>query len=200
MNVLLINSSPQQQNASTYCVAQTLLEQLSQNNEVVLQEVNVTTIPHVDSAYAAALGSIHGEHDESVGSLAISNQLITSLECADVLIIVSPMHNYSVPSGLKNWIDHVVRIGKTFDVSPTGKQGLLSDKPVYILISSGGSFSSQEAYQPDFFTPYMKAILATIGLNNVVFFSVEGTVGHSNEIHQKIAAVQNELRAYLLTI
>ncbi|HBV76838.1 MULTISPECIES: FMN-dependent NADH-azoreductase [Vibrio] len=200
MNVLLINSSPQQQNASTYCVAKTLLEQWSQDNEVLLQEINVTTIPHVDSAYATALGSIHGEHDESVGSLALSNQLITSLDFADVVIITSPMHNYSVPSGLKNWIDHVVRVGKTFNVSSTGKHGLLRDKPVYILISSGGAFSSQEAYQPDFFTPYMKEVLATIGLNNVVFFSVEGTVGHSNEIHQKIEAVQTEIRTYLRTI
>ena len=46
----------------------------------------------------------------------------------------------------------------------------------------------------------MKEVEATIGLNNVVFFSVEGTVGHSNEIHQKIEAVQTEIRTYLRTI
>jgi len=51
----------------------------------------------------------------------------------------------------------------------------LPDRPVFVAVSSGGRYSGENARQPDFLTPYLKAALATIGLKDVTFFSVEGT-------------------------
>jgi FMN-dependent NADH-azoreductase len=164
MNVLLINASPQQAQSSTYGVAQKMIEQWSKKNVIELQQVDATSLPHIDSEYANALCLLDAAVDETAGSLAISNELIASLEWASVVIIVSPMHNYSLPSCLKSWVDHVVRAGKTFEITSTGKHALLDDKPVYILVSSGGVFSGEGAYQPDFFTPYMKEVLSTMVL------------------------------------
>jgi len=33
----------------------------------------------------------------------------------DLLVISTPMYNFSVPSGLKAWIDQIVRLGLTFN-------------------------------------------------------------------------------------
>ena len=44
--------------------------------------------------------------DLARGSLADSEILIRELESADCLVIGTPMHNYTVPSALKAWIDH----------------------------------------------------------------------------------------------
>ncbi|KAG1287002.1 hypothetical protein G6F64_014156 [Rhizopus arrhizus] len=85
------------------------------------------------------------------------------------------MHNFTVPSSLKVWIDHVVRVRSTFRITAEGKIGNLPDRPVYVAISSGGEFSGGAARQPDFLTPYLKHVLGTIGLHSVSFFSVEGT-------------------------
>lgn len=205
MKVLLINSSPQQRESSTYRLAQEMLNQLSVNAgmnvvDVSLEEVDATVLPHIDSAYAAALCAPHIEHDESVGSLAISNRLIESLESADVVIITSPMHNYSLPSGLKSWVDHVVRAGKTFAITAEGKQALLTDKPVYILVSAGGIFSGKEAYQPDFFTPYLKEVLSTIGLTSLQFITIEGTAGEHDVVQKKIDNIQRQVSDYLLAL
>ncbi len=85
------------------------------------------------------------------------------------------MHNFTVPSALKAWIDHVVRARRTFNVTKEGKVGRLRDRPVFVAVSSGGRFSGERARQPDFLTPYLKAVLGTIGLHDLTFFSVQGT-------------------------
>jgi FMN-dependent NADH-azoreductase len=85
------------------------------------------------------------------------------------------MHNFAVPSVLKNWIDHIVRVRRTFDMSLDGKIALLADRPVFIAVSSGARYSGDRARQPDFLTPYLSFVLDMIGLRNVTFFSIEGT-------------------------
>ena len=81
----------------------------------------------MDGDYARALGT-QGAADLARGSLADSEILIRELESADCLVIGTPMHNYTVPSALKAWIDHVVRANRTFTHIPTGKLGVLADR------------------------------------------------------------------------
>ena len=109
------------------------------------------------------------------GSLHASGALIRMLENASHVVLATPMHNFTVPSALKAWLDLVVRVRNTFHITPQGKVGLLADRPVFVAISSGGAFSGEEARQPDFLTPYLRHVLATIGLKQVTFVSVEGT-------------------------
>ena len=47
-----------------------------------------------------------------------SEELIAELESSDFVVIGTPMHNFTVPSALKAWIDHVVRVRRTFTVTP----------------------------------------------------------------------------------
>ena len=107
------------------------------------------------------------------GALQESEKLIEELDAADILIISTPMHNFTVPSMLKAWIDQVIRFGRTFQSTPTGKIGLLRNKPVFIVIASGGLFTGKNPTQPDFLTPYLRAILATIGLKDIHFVTAE---------------------------
>ncbi|WJG24056.1 FMN-dependent NADH-azoreductase [Vibrio furnissii] len=197
MKILLINSSPRQQTSSTYALAQSLLQRVSTLTPVSVTEENVTRLAQVDSEYSISVASIEHQYDESTGSLAVSNRLIDDLIAADLVIVASPMHNFSLPAGLKSWVDHVVRAQKTFAITPTGKLGLLDDKPVYVLISSGGTFSGNNAYQPDFFTPYMKEILSTIGINSVSFFAIESTVSSHEVIENNIEFIRQKLLAHL---
>ncbi|MCG6230128.1 FMN-dependent NADH-azoreductase [Vibrio furnissii] len=197
MKILLINSSPRQQTSSTYALAQSLLLRVSTLTPVSVTEENVTRLAQVDSEYSISVASIEQQHDESTGSLAVSNRLIDDLIAADLVIVASPMHNFSLPAGLKSWVDHVVRAQKTFAITPTGKLGLLDDKPVYVLISSGGTFSGNNAYQPDFFTPYMKEILSTIGINSVSFFAIESTVSSHEVIENNIEFIRQKLLSHL---
>jgi FMN-dependent NADH-azoreductase len=141
--------------------------------EVIERSRGAGALPHVDEDYALSQASLEDVSEH--GSMARSEELVQELENADCLVISTPMHNLSVPSTLKAWIDHVVRARRTFSIGTGGKTGLLADRPVFIAIASGGRFSGEQARQPDFLTPHLKTILGMIGLKDVTIFTVEGT-------------------------
>src|SRR6266849_8721502 len=60
---------------------------------------------------------------EQKAALALSDELIAELERADEYVIGVAMHNFSIPSVLKLWIDQVVRAGRTFAANQSGRQG-----------------------------------------------------------------------------
>ncbi|MBO6834582.1 MAG: NAD(P)H-dependent oxidoreductase [Alphaproteobacteria bacterium] len=107
-------------------------------------------------------------------TLRESEKLIGEVESARRILIATPMHNYTVPAVLKAWIDQVVRVGRTFESTPVGKVGLLPDRPVHIVVSAGGRIVGDRARQPDFLTPYLTAVFATIGLRDLTFYYLEG--------------------------
>jgi FMN-dependent NADH-azoreductase len=153
---------------------------------------------HIDGNYAAALGAnvpstaeISGE-----GSFRLSEELIAELESSDVVVIGTPMHNFTVPSTLKAWIDHIVRVRRTFKFDTEGKVATLRDRPVFVAVSSGASFSDKRARQPDFLTPYLKAVLGMIGLHEVTFFSVEGTAFGQDAVAEARAKANRALQGY----
>ena len=71
---------------------------------------------------------------ETLKSTALSDELISELKSADEMLISSPMYNLNVPSNLKAYIDHVARIGHTFNVNENGYYGLLTDKKARVEI------------------------------------------------------------------
>lgn len=128
--------------------------------------------------------------------MAESDRLITELEAASVIVIGTPMHNFTVPAVLKLWIDLVIRARRTFEVTPHGKIGKLRDKPVLVAISSGGVFCGEKARQPDFLTPYLKAALGTAGLRDLSFFAVQGTAHGSEAVLAARDKARVELEAH----
>ena len=126
--------------------------------------------PHPDRAlYDAILSPAAGDGDPR---FALSERFIGELEAADFVVIGTPMNNFTVPSTLKAWIDHIVRIRRTFRSTPEGKIGTLRDRPVFVVTAHGGTMSG--GYQPDFLEPYLRAIFATIGIRQVHFFCADG--------------------------
>lgn len=198
MKILHVSCSPRGQAAESYRLSRKIVDLLlraSPAATVVERALDDGALPHVDANYAlaqhSAMAKVHRD-----GSIARSEALIQELESADVVVMGTPMHNLSVPSSLKAWIDHVVRARRTFDLTPAGKVGTLRDRPVFVAVASGGIYSGERARQPDFLTPYLKAILATIGLRDLTFFSVQGT-GHGPEaVAEARARTHEALKAH----
>jgi FMN-dependent NADH-azoreductase len=137
--------------------------------EIITRDLASAPPPHPDLALYEAILSPTGDDDPR---FALSERLISELEAADFVVIGTPMNNFSVPSSLKAWIDHIVRIRRSFRSTPEGKIGLLRDRPVFVVTSHGGPMSG--GYQPDFLMPYLLAIFETIGIRQVEFLCLEG--------------------------
>lgn len=195
--ILHVSASPRGKAAESYRLSQKLIGALRERHpaaDVIERPVGNGSLPHVDEDYAISQASI--QDVSGLGSVALSEDLVRELESADCLVISTPMHNLSIPSALKAWIDHVVRARRTFSVGPGGKTGLLQDRPVFIAIASGGRFSGEQARQPDFLTPYLKTILAMIGLKTVTIFTVQGTGAGGDALERTRQATDRDLAAH----
>ncbi|MBC9035098.1 NAD(P)H-dependent oxidoreductase [Sphingomonas sp. JC676] len=204
MNILHVSCSPLGQAAESHRLSQRIVGFLLAREPgatVTNRVIGDGTIPHVDENYAIAQQSTADPSQE--GSIALSEELIQEVERADFVVIGTPVHNFTVPSALKAWIDLVVRARRTFDVTKDGKIGRLRDRPVYVAVASGGRYSGERARQPDFLTPYLKAVLGVVGLRDLTFFSVQGTASGPDAVAEAKAsadqAVQDHFHSMCFT-
>ena len=97
-------------------------------------------------------------------ALALSDELIAELRAADAVALSSPVYNFGVPAVLKAWVDLVTRARETFRYGAQGPEGLLKDRPVYLVMASGGTAIGSEI---DFAGRYLQHILGFIGIRDV---------------------------------
>ena len=153
-------------------------QQAHAGGTVIVRDLAKTEMPFVDMPWiAGAYSPEEGRTDEQKAALMLGDTLIAELEKADEYLITAPMYNFAVPAALKAWIDHVVRVGKTFKVTETGAyQGLLSGKKATVMLASAGSYEAgtpAETYNVE--APYMKLILGFIGVTDVTVVQLGGT-------------------------
>ncbi|HEY4366143.1 MAG TPA: NAD(P)H-dependent oxidoreductase [Steroidobacteraceae bacterium] len=197
MKILHVSCSPRGHASESYGLSQKIIGFLLKRYPtaiVIDRAVGGGVIAPIDANYAISQGSSADVSQD--GSASQSQELIQELESSDFVVIATPMHNFTVPSALKLWIDHIVRVRWTFNVSREGKMGVLRDRPVFVAVSSGGIFSGARARQPDFLTPYLKAVLAITGLHDLTFFSVEGTAFGPDAAAEARARTDQELQKY----
>lgn len=197
MKILHVSCSPRGKTAESYRLSQKIVGLLLEKEPaavVVNRVIGDGAIAHVDENYAISQGALADVSQE--GTVAQSEELVKELESADFVVIGTPMHNLTVPSALKAWIDHVVRARRTFNVTREGKIGLLRNRPVFVAISSGGRFSGERARQPDFLTPYLKAVLGMTGLHDLTVFSVQGTASGADAVAEERAKTNQALQEH----
>lgn len=107
-------------------------------------------------------------------AIRLSDDLVKQLFAADIIVIGAPLINYTIPSSLKAWIDHITRAGITFGYGENGPVGKVTGKKVYVAMSSGGIYSEGPGKANDFVAPYLKAFLGLLGMTDLTVFRAEG--------------------------
>ena len=108
--------------------------------------------------------------------LATSDTLIAELQAADEYVIGVAMHNFSIPSSLKLWIDQIARAGKTFSYENGTPAGRLHYKKATFLVASGGVYEQGTPMAAmNFVEPYLRAGFGFLGVKDVSFINAGGT-------------------------
>jgi len=145
--------------------------------KVITRDLSDTDLPVVDHVWVAAVYTPEEARTlEQKTLLDLSDSLVDELLEADEFVFGVPMHNFSIPSSLKLWIDQIARVGKTFTYSANGPVGLLSGKKATLLLASGGSYGEGTALASlNFLTPYLQTVFGFIGVKDVTIIAAEGT-------------------------
>jgi len=131
--------------------------------------------PHLEEAHLAAFFTpAENRNAENAEAIRHSDEAITEIQNADIIVIDVPFYNFGIPSTLKAWVDHIARAGVTFKYGEKGPEGLIKGKKVYLAIASGGIYSEGPMQAYDFAAPYLKSVLGFLGMTDVTVFRVEG--------------------------
>lgn len=161
--VLHIDASARTENSITRDLSARIVARLNHTKYVRRDLAN--PLPLITAEWVGANFTPAGDRDEvQRDTLALSDQLVAELKTADVIVIGTPIYNFSVPAVLKAWIDLIARAGVTFEYTKNGPNGLMTGKRVIIAVASGGTKVGSDI---DFATGYLRHIMGFIGITNV---------------------------------
>jgi FMN-dependent NADH-azoreductase len=138
--------------------------------KVIVRDLARDPVPHLDAArFGAFLARAQARTPEQQAVVDYSDALIAELREADTIVIGLPMYNFSVPSTLRAYFDHVARAGVTFKYTEKGPVGLLGGKKAYVFVTRGGVYGTEHIH-----TKYVRDFLAFLGITDVEFIYAEG--------------------------
>ncbi len=127
--------------------------------------------------------------------VAIQQEILANWKSADVIIIYAPIHNFNVPSKLKDFFDNVLIIGETFAFTAQGYQGLMSDRTkVITVLTSGSDFSTDFRYQMlDIAPQFLRVALHNMGIHQMTLIRAQGLDIIDNNKQARIDLAKQEL-------
>ena len=151
---------------------------LHPDGKIIDRDLNATALTTINAAWVAA---IHTPEDAQTAEqkqlLTLSDSLLAELNQADEYVIGVPMHNFSVPSVLKLWIDQIARAGKTFSYADGTPKGLLIGKKATFIIATGGQYDAQTQMASfNYVEPYLRTVFGFLGVTDATFLTAGGTM------------------------
>ncbi|SFI60673.1 FMN-dependent NADH-azoreductase [Phyllobacterium sp. CL33Tsu] len=177
-SILLVTSSPRGAASHSTRVATELAQKLqakTPGSAIVKRDLASQPLPHIDADYSSGIYTpVESRSERQQSVVGVSDAIVDELFAADSIVIATGLINFNISSTLKAWVDHIARAGKTFSYGAEGPKGLVTGKKVYIVIASGGVYSSGPAAAFDHAVPYLKTALGFLGMTDVEVIRIEG--------------------------
>jgi FMN-dependent NADH-azoreductase len=195
-NLLVLNSSISGEASVSRILVAHAVAQFTRRDpdaKVVIRDLGANPVPHLLPETVAGVRGQAAATPAEVEARALSDELIAELRAADTIIIGAPMYNFSIPTTLRSWFDHVLRAGETFRYSEAGPEGLLTGKKVIVVESRGGLYSDGPAQAIDFQEPYLRQLLGFVGLTDVTFVHAEKLGYGPDAVAEALAGARTRL-------
>ena len=196
-NVLHINSSVRNSGSLSRQLSGEFVAKLAaQGDTIVVRDLAAQPVPHLtEEVMGAFFTPAEQRSAQAAAAVQLSDTLVDELLAADVLVLAAPMYNFSVPSTLKAWIDHVARAGRTFQYTANGPVGLATGKKAYIFTASGGIYSEGPGAAYDYLSTYLRTALGFIGIMDIEFVQAEGVAMGEDAVTSAIAKGRASIEA-----
>jgi FMN-dependent NADH-azoreductase len=181
MKLLHIVATPRTNDSNTLKIAHAFIDTFAS----VIPGLDIDTI----DLFQHDLPAVAGDNIEAKYHLMIGGQLKPNLKIswgeiekeierflrADMIVISSPMWNFSIPYALKYYIDTIVQPGYLFRYNELGQPiALVHGKKMVCVTTRGGDYSvgtPMNGY--DFQEPYLRAIFGFVGIQDIQFINTQ---------------------------
>lgn len=193
---LIINAHPKVDDTSSVSIKvfNHFLEsykELIPNNETI-EQINLydDVVPMIDKTVLSAWEK-QGNGQEFTGEeqkvTERMSEILQQFKSANTYVIVLPLHNFNIPSKLKDYMDNIMIARETFKYTETGSVGLLKDgRRMLVIQASGGIYTNDDWYtEVEYSHKYLKAMFNFLGIEDYQIVRAQGTaVLDPNEVLQ----------------
>lgn len=139
--------------------------------EAKITQRDTMDLPHLSFEALVAGRTPLAEHSpEQADAFSLQSDIVNEVEHCSHLVIATPMWNWSAPSSLKAWVDHLVNV-RTFYGAPS----ILAGKPMTVIISSGGLYSEGPQAVNDTLRPWFQNFFTRLGATEFQFLNCDPT-------------------------
>ncbi len=182
-NVLIINASVRNEKSNSRKLTQLFEDNWKKknpNDNFTQREVGLEQIPPISEKWIASAFIKPSERTkENQSGVEFSDELVKEFKDHNIYVLGTPMYNWSIPSGLKSYIDQLMRINETWKFrsgEPDGDYvGLLENKKMFILSSRGdtGYGENEKNEHMNFQTTYLKFVFGIMGIKDITIISLD---------------------------
>lgn len=95
---------------------------------------------------------------------------------ASKYVIAMPLHNFNIPSKLKDYMDNIIIPKETFRYTESGSEGLLTDgRSVVVIQGSDGIYTENDGYREiEYSHKYLKSMFEFLGITDYEIIRAQG--------------------------
>ena len=178
MKLLHIAASPKsEEQSSGKRVANAFVDAyLKKHEQVQFRYIDLHTleVPAMTKELLEAFESGKAQCEREQQALQIYDSLCNEFIAADRYVISFPNWNLTAPPVLVSYILAVIRAGKAFRYTEQGSEGLLHNKKVTLVVSSGGVTSGTQPKETCTAIAWLKNLFLVCGICDVQVLYCEG--------------------------
>lgn len=197
MKILHLDSSVLGDNSASRALTRKVAEAWRQAEPAAIirhRDLGSEAPQHLSPDYFAIRATPEDKRSAAQASeLKFSDALIEEFLAADALIVGAPLYNFTIPSGLKAWIDRIAVAGKTFRYTAEGPVGLAGGKKVVIVATSGGRYAESPVDHAH--VGHLKTVFNFAGITDITVVRAAGLAISPEDRTKAIAAAEAEIAA-----
>lgn len=183
---LIINAHPKVDDTSSYSLGvmnhflEAYKEFIPESEE--LEQINLYSdeVPMIDKTVLSAWEKAGKGEELTSEEQKVTERMTEVLEqfkSAKTYVIVLPLHNFNIPSKLKDYMDNIMIARETFKYTDTGSVGLLKDgRRMLVIQASGGIYTNNDWYtEVEYSHKYLKSMFNFLGIEDYQTIRVQGT-------------------------
>ncbi|KAI9244284.1 FMN-dependent NADH-azoreductase 1 [Phascolomyces articulosus] len=206
---LIINAHPKIDDTASFSI-RVMNEFLAHYRQAIpsdhiIEQLNLyqDDIPTVDRTVLSAWDK-QAHNKKSIEQIELTDQekkvtdriqhLVDQFKSAGTYVIVMPLHNFNIPSKLKDYMDDILIAGETFYYAKGGRGiGLLNEQKRQCLLiqGSGAVYTNNDWYtQVEFSYKYLHAMFQFMGIEDFEIVRAQGTARTEGKEERLILAYQ----------
>jgi FMN-dependent NADH-azoreductase len=192
MNILHLDASGRHKSSQSRHLSQEMVDSLQQSHEgtVVYRDIS-QGLPFVDDTLITSMYMPAQKRSPAQQEvLNLSNTLVEEFLKADLIVLGIPIYNFTMPAAFKAYADLIARKGLTFEYTDAGPKGLVKDKDIYVLITTGGTEVGSE---DDFLSPWLRHFFTFLGIEQPIEIIAADGLMMATHPEEKIKAAEEEI-------